>query len=278
MKQFYLGLHKPAKIGDPRLAGRAVFLCRNSIGGRKVLRPIAPGASYAVDLGGFTELQQRGRWVATVDECVDLLDQLWEQVGPYDFAAHRDMMCEPAVIAGGTWKGVTFAGTGLSVREHQRWTVEDFLVMRARARRIAPALQGWTLAEYVECARMYAAAGVDLTREPVVLLGSMCRREATADAERIIRTLYDMGLVNLHGLGFKVAGLRNCWRWLKTADSMAWSFNARYARTPCPHRAEWRWPDRQPISCGNCLAYALEWSQPFYDRLWEQLPTSVTSW
>ena len=54
----------------------------------------------------------------------------------------------------------------------------------------------------------------------------------------------------LHGYGVKTRGLREYGNLLTTADSMAWSYNAR--RHPplpgCTHR-----------SCSNCLRWALRW-------------------
>lgn len=281
MKQFYLGLHHPHRLSDPRMRGRAAFLCRNAVIDRrtgqyrKTFPRLAAGAAFGVDLGGFTELQKRGRWTVSASACIDFLDRVWEEVGEYDFACHRDWMCEQIIINGGVVKGQTFVGTHLDVKTHQRLTVRDFLDMRARApkRRIAPTIQGGTVVEYLRCVRMYQTAGVDLHAEPVVSVGSVCRRQSTAEATEIIRALYGEGLTNLHGFGFKITGLRNCWDMLQTADSMAAFYRGRMAGRPCPHRAEWGRCDPktgellQPKNCGNCFAFALEWSQPFYDRL-----------
>src|SRR5690606_9297298 len=116
---------------------------------------------------------------------------------------------------------------------------------------IAPVLQGYTLDEYLRCVDLYDRAGVDLTREPVVGLGSVCRRQGTAEAERIIATLASMGL-RLHGFGFKLQGLVRVGRLLASADSMAWSYDAR-RRPPlpgCRHK-----------NCANCLRYAMLWRE-----------------
>ena len=62
-------------------------------------------------------------------------------------------MCEPFIIA----------KTGLSVREHLRRTVASYLRLKELAPDLPfiPVLQGWQLADYLECAAMYEAAGVD---------------------------------------------------------------------------------------------------------------------
>lgn len=279
MNQFYLGLHHPHRLSDPRMRGRAAFVSRRAFikNGkyRKTFPVLVDGAGLGVDLGGFTEVQKYGRWKASASECVDFLDRLWEETGEYDFACQRDYMCEPAVINGGWFNGQWFHGTHLTVKIHQRLTVRDFLDMRSRApkRKIIPTLQGGTVAEYLRCKRMYETSGVDLYAEPVVGVGSVCRRQNTAEATAIIRALRGEGLTNLHGFGFKITGLRNCWNDLSTADSMAAFMRGRKSGQPCPHRAEWGKRDpttgelTQPKNCGNCFAFAIEWSQPFYDRL-----------
>jgi len=116
---------------------------------------------------------------------------------------------------------------------------------------IAPVLQGYTLDEYLRCVDLYDRAGVDLTLEPVVGLGSVCRRQGTAEAERIITTLASMG-IKLHGFGFKLQGLAKVGRLLVSADSMAWSYDAR-RRPPlpgCRHK-----------NCANCARFALLWRE-----------------
>src|SRR5271156_4768107 len=115
-------------------------------------------------------------------------------------------MCEPIVIAGGQAGRLRFAGTRLSVAEHQRRTVASYLHLRDIAPDLPfiPVLQGFTCQEYQECADLYAAAGIDLTAEPLVGLGSVCRRQATAEAHQIITALHARGITRLHGFGVKI--------------------------------------------------------------------------
>ena len=98
------------------------------------------------------------------------------------WAAPQDWMCEPVVLAGGRGPGgIQFVGTNLSVREHLRRTVENLVELRSLAPEVpfVPVLQGWTHGDYLDCAELYARAGVDLRAEPVVGVGTMCRRQAT---------------------------------------------------------------------------------------------------
>jgi hypothetical protein len=233
-----------------------VFISRRVLAGRRRL-PRAVGR-YAIDSGGFTELQTYGRWSITAAQYVAFLRRCWRQIGPFDFAAPMDWMCEPWVISGGTVNGVAFAGTRLPVKWHQRQTVRNYLQLRTLAPElpIIPVLQGWQPDDYQRHVRMYASANVDLTAAPLVGLGSVCRRQNTAVAGHIIATLNALGVRRLHGFGFKVVGLRRNWHALASADSMAWSLDGRHAG-PCTHPPHLR--GVQPRSEANCLPYALAW-------------------
>jgi hypothetical protein len=94
-----------------------------------------------------------------------------------------------------------------------------------------PMLHGWELADYLECAAMYEAAGVDLAAVPPVGVGSVCRRRATEEIGTIMKTLAGKGL-KLHGFGVKTEGLRRYGQYLASADSMAWSLRGRHMRLP----------------------------------------------
>jgi hypothetical protein len=96
---------------------------------------------------------------------------------------------------------------------------------------------------------MYARAGVDLTVEPIVGVGTMCRRQSMPEAGVALRTLKRMGL-RLHAFGFKLTGLRLWHHLLDSSDSLAWSYRAR--RSP-------PLPGHRHRSCANCMPYALRW-------------------
>lgn len=118
-------------------------------------KPDEAQGPYAVDSGGFSEVQRHGQWTRTPRQYVQDLRRIWECVGcPYDWAAPQDWMCEDLIIHGGTAGPNVFVGTHLSVAEHQRRTVANFLELRSLAPdlRIAPVLQGRTGADYEWCA------------------------------------------------------------------------------------------------------------------------------
>ncbi|MFG2652706.1 hypothetical protein [Streptomyces sp. NPDC048436] len=244
--RFYLTTHKRHWV---RLTGIPLFL-KSAHFVEAVKLPQALGR-YAVDSGGFSELQQRGRWARSPRQYIDDLYRIWEGVGPFDWAAPQDWMCEPLIIHGGQAGPLTFVGTHLSVAEHQHRTVANYLELRSMAPElpIIPVLQGWEMADYERCVSLYERAGVDLTREPVVGLGSVCRRQSTREGAAIVTAMAAHGL-RLHGFGFKTLGLARVGHLMASADSLAWSSHAR--RRPAM-------PGHTHKNCANCIDYALNW-------------------
>jgi hypothetical protein len=252
---FYLGCHQPSWL---RSAPAPLFVSARTLGRYSPDRDGMPraGCLWALDSGGFTELQQHGTWTVDADIYGGMVYRLMERTGygPI-FAAPQDWMCEPAVIHGGTWNGHRFAGTGLSVAVHQELTIENYLhlVENFPAAPWIPVLQGWTLDDYLTHADAYAAAGVDLAAQRLVGLGSLCRRQSTTEIGAIASTLAARGY-RLHGFGVKSHGLARYGHHLASADSMAWSYTARRGRDRlpgCSHRGD----------CRNCLTYALRWRE-----------------
>lgn len=237
---FYLGTHQPSWLEYTDLP---LFVSAVRLRGRKTY-PVAKGP-WALDSGGFSELSKHGRWRISTVEYVAEVRKWASAIGKMDWAAAQDWMCEPFIVD----------KTGLSVRKHQLNTVENFVHLMALAPEIpwVPVIQGLTLEDYLDCLDAYSAAGVDLFAQPKVGLGSICRRQGTAEAEEIVAHLASLGL-KLHGFGFKLDGLRRVAHHLASADSMAWSFAARYD-VPLPGHAALH------KNCANCLQYALNWRE-----------------
>jgi hypothetical protein len=235
---FYLGTHQPHWLWT---AGFPLFVSHRQLARRH--GPLWPAACrWALDSGGFTELSLHGRWVTPAAAYAEAVARYSGQLGRPDFAAPQDWMCEPAILA----------RTGLTMREHQERTVASYLELHALAPDLPfiPVVQGWHLADYLACVELYKAAGVDLTREPLTGLGSVCRRQSTGRIAVIVTTLACLGL-RLHGFGIKTTGLHLYGHLLASADSMAWSYAARRAPAlpGCTgHR-----------NCANCLTYAARW-------------------
>ena len=241
---FFLGVHEPAWL--PRTAV-PLFVSARRLRRRKTL-PKAQFA-WALDSGGFTELSLHGGW--TVDAMAYSTEvRRWrDRVGNLSWAAPQDWMCEPHILA----------KTGLTVAEHQRQTVANYLLLRQLAPDLpwVPVVQGWTVADYLRCVELYGERGVDLRTLPLVGLGSVCRRQGTEEIAEVVHALWSLGL-RLHGFGVKSAGLRRCGKWLTSADSMAWSMEARRG-DPLP--------GCRHASCANCLRYALMWRAELLESL-----------
>ncbi|MFI6084613.1 hypothetical protein ACIBBB_27180 [Streptomyces sp. NPDC051217] len=244
--RFYLTTHKKHWLRET-----AVPLFLKSEHLATAVKPLQAIGRYAVDSGGFTELQRHGRWTRTPRQYVEDLRRIWEHVGPYDWAAGQDWMCEDLIIHGGQAGPLTFAGTHLSIAEHQRRTVQNFLELRSLAPelRIIPTLQGQTIEDYHTCADLYESYGVNLRSEPTVGLGSVCRLQSTNKGAAIVTAMAQRGY-RLHGFGFKTLGLAKVGHLLTSADSMAWSTHARH-RPPMPGHTH--------KNCANCQPYALKW-------------------
>jgi hypothetical protein len=187
--RFYLGTHRPSwlwKVTDVPL-----FPVLGELRARRSHFPAAT-TDWALDSGGFTELSKHGRWTVVPEDYAAFVRRCSEELGRLQWASPQDWMCEPWIVA----------KTGLSVAEHQRRTIENYLTLRTIAPDLPfiPVLQGWTLDDYHRHVDDYAAAGVDLTTEPTVGVGSVCRRQATAEIVWIIEQLRGRGL-RVHGFG-----------------------------------------------------------------------------
>lgn len=248
---FYLGTHHPHWLWTPNLpADLPLFVShrrlvdRTTTGLRRARRP------YALDSGGFTELSMFGGWRTTPEQYVTAPRRYVDRLGPADFIAPQDWMCEPFMLA----------KTGRTVHQHQTLTVTNYVRLRQLAPElnIMPVVQGWQLRDYLRCLDLYAEHGIDLTAQPRVGLGSVCRRQSTTEIADIVAALAEQGL-RLHGFGVKAGGLLRYGQHLRSADSLAWSFRAR--REP-------RLPGCETHkNCANCMRYAQRWHTNVLHRL-----------
>lgn len=211
--QFYLGSHHATArwwaLDVPLFVSVRVMRKRKAL-------PVAL-APWALDSGGFTEVSTFGGFQTTAAEYIEEVRRLAAGMEHLQWVAPQDWMCEPFIIA----------KTGLSVIEHQHRTVANFLTLRAAlGPLVIPVIQGYGPRDYDRCIALYQDAGVDLCAEPVVGLGSICRRSGTDEARRLVLYLADQGLA-LHGFGLKGSTFVACAHVLASADSMAWSAAAR---------------------------------------------------
>ncbi len=245
--RFFLGTHETRWLERTTLP---LFVSHRQLS-RRVRLPRARGP-WSLDSGGFTELRMFGRWETTASAYVDAVRRYHAEVGKLAWAAPQDWMCEPAMLA----------STGLGVEEHQWRTIENVLALRSMAPELPfiCVLQGWTLSDYMRHVELYARAGIELGAEPIVGIGSVCRRQATSEIERIVMSLHELGL-RLHGFGVKIRGLARYADGLSSSDSMAWSYSARKSAPldGCTHQ-----------HCANCLRFATRWYGRVVSSLEEQ--------
>lgn len=248
MTRFYLGTHLTTWLANPRIAaaGIPLFVSRRRLAKRDGLitdRRDLPRAAtrWALDSGGFSELDKFGQWTITPDQYVAEVRRCRDEIGNLDWAAPMDWMTEPRITR----------MTGLTVAEHQQRTVDNYLLLRDLAPDLpfVPVIQGQTITDYERCVALYDRAGVDLRREQVVGIGSVCRRQASSEIAAIVATLAGHGL-SLHGFGVKTEGIGRYSAYLASADSMAWSYAGRRTQPGCTasHKNE-----------ANCLRFALGW-------------------
>jgi hypothetical protein len=214
--RFYLGTHEPTWLNRAHVplfvsAVRLRARCK-----RKLPRAAAP---WALDSGGFSVLDSLGHYPTTNREYAAEVRRWSDEIGQLDWAACQDWMTEERILG----------KTGLTVAEHQARTVQSYDELRQMNTGLPflPVLQGFELDDYLRCADLYAAAGYEFRGTGMLVgVGSICRRQGTAEAERIIRRLHADGF-ELHGFGFKLDGLLRCRSALASADSLAWSDGAR---------------------------------------------------
>lgn len=236
--RFHLGLAKLSHVKrvcvpfyvSVQVLERAVALPRVSV-------------PWGLDSEGFTSITKHGRFLRSPREYAATVRRLHDEMGNLEHASTQDWMCED----------VALARTGLTVREHQLRSVRSFVELRDIDPGLPwmPALQGRELGDYLRCAHIYAAAGVDVTRLPRVGVGSVCRRQGTEEGAAIVMGIAEeLGAIRIHAFGFKIAGLRRVASRVASADSMAWSVRARNSlpMVGCGH-----------ASCANCLRFAEAW-------------------
>ena len=277
---FWLGTHRPGWL---RWIDVPLMVSHRTLGEMNVDNLPRATQPWVLDSGGFTELGMFGGWAESAAHYAAAVRLYSEQIGMMRWAAPQDWMCEPDMIHGGGWK----VGTHLSVAEHQRRTVDNLVELRSIAPDLPfiPVLQGWHPHDYEVCVEMYAAAGVDLALEPVVGIGSVCRRSETLHrlAERAIRRVAPH-VGPLHGFGVSLDGLAMYGDALGSSDSLAWSFWARQDQIhlfDCdrPHSRHGK-----PYSYANCPGCGLAYRREVIRRAeagefghpeWEQLALAV---
>mgnify|MGYP003441992089 CR=1 FL=1 len=213
--KFFTGLHQPSDAKH----FEASFVSVNRLRDRK--SPM-PAGDWIMDSGAFTEISSHGTYRHGVAEYAAEIRR-WGSNGSGNLlaAVAQDWMCEPWIVA----------KTGLSVAEHQRLTVERYVALLREGTGgvyVLPVLQGYAPADYVAHLRTY---GDLIAPGAWVGVGSICKRngDPRAIAAVLLAIKGERPDLRLHGFGLKTTALADplVRSLLETADSMAWSFNAR---------------------------------------------------
>lgn len=264
MATFYVGTNKPYWVWD-REPRHPLFISIRSLRPYKRLKPAR--VKWCLDSGGFTELTKFDKWKTSPEQYVDEIRKVSAEIGNLVWASPQDYMCEPHMVK----------KTGLDIPTHQRLTCENFLTLKQLGPElpIIPVLQGWEPDDYINHLDLYNDYGIDLRNYDTVGMGSFCRRANVAGVRELVISLKQHGL-NMHGFGLKKDGLKLFGDYLKSSDSMAWSFAGR--------AAGWKniylcgTPHINAKSCSDCYAWAMKWSdevastkQTAPPLLWESL-------
>lgn len=202
-------------------------------------------APWVCDSRGFAEVAEHGEWTISAEQYVADLRRYAAEVGRLEWAAPQDW---PA-------GAVLLERTGLTEREHQERTIASVVQLRAMAPEldIVTVVTGATAAGYARHVAMYAAAGIDLRSERLVVgVGALVKRTPTEVAE-ILRVLHGLGLHRLHGFGVKGVALDMAGGLLESVDSAAWAAEAMRRGGLCQHGNGIRHET-------NCPEFAQEWA------------------
>lgn len=196
---------------------------------------------WLLDSGAFTQVALQGGFRQSPQDYAAMIRR-YARTGLIA-AATQDYMCE----------AVALKATGLSVARHQALTIERFDAIRDAGTggvHLLPVLQGRMPDDY---RRHLDAYGARIGGGAWVGVGSLCKRQGDpavigAILDAILRDRSDL---RLHGFGCKRTSLLDdgVRRRLATADSMAWSFAARYeGRDP----NAWAEAGRFALGVGGC--------------------------
>jgi hypothetical protein len=239
--KFYLGTNKASWL---RRSSVPLFVSHRTL--RSIKNRKTATVDWCLDSGGFSELSMNGTWTIGPDEYAWHVTRYKNGIGRMKWASQQDWMCEDLMLA----------KTGKTVAEHQTLTTQNYLdlIQIAPTLPFIPVIQGQTVEDYLRHIEQFRDAGIDLAQCETVGIGSVCRRQATNEIIPIVQEITAKN-INLHGFGMKITGLKKIGHLMQSADSMAWSFDARirnYKRPECKHSAP---------RCSDCLVFATEWSK-----------------
>lgn len=211
---FMTGMHHPHNAGKVRAAFVSVHALKNRKSGFPVRR-------WIMDSGAFRTIELHGGY-PEAPEVYAAHIRRFANNGKMLAAVSQDYMCEPFMLE----------KTGLTIADHQRLTIERYDALVACGTGgvyVMPVLQGYAPADYVGHIRQY---GDRLKPRAWVGVGSICKRNSHPSSIIAVLLAIENARpdLRLHGFGVKVTSLAEhlVRDLLFSADSMAWSFAARY--------------------------------------------------
>lgn len=209
--KFYCGVHQPSDAWRFERSFISINRLNRRVGDFEV-------KDWVLDSGAFSQVSQHGEFQMTVPEYAAQIRR-WSACGNLEAAVSQDYMCEPWILE----------KTGGTVVSHQWATVERYLQLRELCGDvIMPCLQGQEIEDYSRHIFMY---GDDLAPGAWVGVGSVCKRKNESAIQAILESIKrERPDLRLHGFGLKITALVSARvrDLLESADSMAWSFAARF--------------------------------------------------
>lgn len=219
--RFYVGIHHPHRAWPLTLRGFRVCISANVLRDRVCEVPfLGCDEPWLLDSGAFTQVALRGGFSQSPQDYAAMIRR-YARTGLIA-ASTQDYMCErPALRA-----------TGMTVAQHQALTLDRLDAIRDAGTdgvHLLPVLQGRSPDDY---RRHLEAYGDRIGHGAWVGVGSLCKRQGRPEVIAAIldAILNDRPDLRLHGFGCKRTSLMDeaVRSRLATADSMAWSYAARF--------------------------------------------------
>ena len=180
--------------------------------------------TWIMDSGAFSQVATTGEHLLTAADYAAQIKR-WSRCGILARAAAQDYMCEDFILK----------KLGRTVKEHQQMTTTNYrdLLKEMNAiecrTQIMPVLQGYKPEEYAAHLKNYGSL---IAQDEWVGVGSVCKRNSNPHSVAdVLDAILDIRPdLRLHGFGIKQTCLQDSYisDRLFSADSMAWSFAARY--------------------------------------------------
>ncbi|HTX48150.1 MAG TPA: hypothetical protein VME40_02055 [Caulobacteraceae bacterium] len=240
--RFYVGVHHPRLVWPLTLRGFRVCVSANVLRARVCDAPfLGCDAPWLLDSGAFTQVALRGGFDQSPRAYAAMI-RCYARTGLIA-ASTQDYMCER----------VALRATGLTLARHQALTIDRFDAIRDAGTggvHLLAVPQGRSPDDY---RRHLEAYGGRIGRGAWVGVGSLCKRQGdpAVIAGILDAILHDRPDLRLHGFGCKRTSLLDpeVRRRLATADSMAWSYAARFEGRD---QNAWDEAGRFALSVGGC--------------------------